>query len=588
MLLDKITIHGFRSIGSELIVKVGSPTILAGHNDAGKSAVMDAIAFLLDAIKLTDRDRTYGAPGKDGVPSRVSETIVEGEFLLRPEEEEQLALPPSIRVRRAYRESGTALEVLSSVPVDERLRDIEAQDVKTLKFRLNGFGLSETGIKSDLVSRLGELIPAAEKVDMWVPATTDLKRALPRVQRFDATSTQNPEDAILGTLRTSYTTHTEDDTIKGDLAELTEVLQERVTKDAEDLRAHIKRQCADIGEIEIHPVVRLDSGLKSLEVSAVNARGEQVHLGQSGTGRSRRIALAVWEFNADLLSASSEDTVLLYDEPDTHLDYSNQRGFMKLLDEQAALPNVRIVVATHSMNLIDGVDISKVVHLRHVGNRTKADQIADDTEVGSHLGSIAASLGLRNTVLLHERLFVGVEGSTESRAFPALFKLATGRQLQACGIAIWPCDNNDGALRFAQYLHRHGRDVLLVVDEDSRDLKMFSEQRLAGFGLQLGSHVLTVGVREFEDTFTDSQWTGCANREWPRTDGRKWIESDFSEHRESKFSSKVERMIRENSTVEISGKPEVMSTFALGLRTPEEVPDELRDLFQKLIERADY
>lgn len=588
MLLDKVTIQGFRSIGSELTVNVGSPTILAGHNDAGKSAVMDAIAFLLDEIKLTDRDRTYGEPGNDGSPSRVSETIVEGEFLLRPEEEELLAHSLSIKVRRAYRESGTALEVLTAIPVDERLRDIEAQDVKTLKFRLNGLGLSETGNKPDLVARLSELVTGAEKIDMWISASTNLKRALPRLQRFDATSTQNPEDAILATLRTSYTTHTEDGTIKGNLTSLTEVLQERVTKDAEDLRAHIKRQCSDIGEIEIHPVVRLDTGLKSLEVSAVNARGEQVHLGQSGTGRSRRIALAVWEFNADLLSGSNEDTVLLYDEPDTHLDYSNQRGFMKLLDEQAALPNVRIVVATHSMNLIDGVDISKVVHLRHVENRTKADEIADDTEVGSHLGAIAASLGLRNTVLLHERLFVGVEGATESRAFPALFKLATGRQLQACGIAIWPCDNNDGALRFAQYLHRHGRDVLLVVDEDSRDLKMFSEQRLAVHGLQLGDHVLTVGVREFEDTFTDDQWTGCANREWPRTDGREWVHSDFSEHRDSKFSSKVERMIRENSTVEISGKPEIMSTFALGLRTREEIPEKLRDLFHTLIERADY
>jgi putative ATP-dependent endonuclease of OLD family len=588
MLLDKITIRGFRSIESDLTIAVGSPTILAGHNDAGKSAVMDAIAFLLDALKLTERDRTYGEPGPDGSPSRISETVVEGYFLLRPEEEALLGLPSLLNVRRAYRESGTTLEVLTAVPVDERLQDISVQDVKTLKFRLSGLGLSEAGLKPDLVARLEELIPEADKIDKWIPASTDLKRSLPRVQRFDATSTQNPEDAILTTLRTSYTSHTEDATIKGDITGLTKILQPRVTKDAEDLRSHIKRQCPDIGEIEIHPVVRLDSGLKSLELSAVNARGEQVHLGQSGTGRSRRIALAVWEFNAGLLSGSKEDTVLLYDEPDTHLDYSNQRGFMNLLEEQAALPNVRIVVATHSMNLIDGVDISKVVHLRHVLNRTTADEIADDTEIGAHLGAIAASLGLRNTILLHERLFVGVEGATESRAFPVLFKLATGRQVQACGIAIWPCDNNDGALRFAQYLKTHGRDVLLVVDEDSRDLKMFSESRLAVHELVLGTDVLTVGVREFEDTFTDGQWATCANREWPRPDEREWDLTDFSPHRSGKFSKEVERMIRDNSTVEVSGKPEIMSALALGLRTSEEVPEKLREVFELLIARAAY
>lgn len=588
MILVQVTINGFRSIESDLTLTVGSPTILAGHNDAGKSAVLDAIGFLLDSVKLTDRDRTYGAPGPDGTPSRVSETVVEGMFSLSQEEQSALALPATVRLRRAYRESGTAFELLADVPVDDRLRDIRSQDVKTLKFRLSGLGLPETGNKAELVDRLEECVPAAEKEASWIPASADLKRALPRVQRFDATSTQNPEDAILSTLRTSYTSHTEDESIKGDIRGLTDVLQERVTKDAEDLRAHIKRQCADIGEIEIHPVIRLDSGLKSLEVSASNARGEQVHLGQSGTGRSRRIALAVWEFNADLLSGSSQDTVLLYDEPDTHLDYSHQRGFMKLLDEQAALPNVRTVVATHSMNLIDGVDISKVVHLRHIDSRTKADEITDDSDVGTHLGAIAASLGLRNTVLLHERLFVGVEGPTESRAFPVLFKLATGRQLQSCGIAIWPCDNNDGALRFAQYLTARNRDVLLVVDEDSRDLKMFSEQRLANHGLKLGTHVLTVGVREFEDTFPDSAWVECANREWPRIDDRDWVDGDFAQHRSAKFSSKVESMIREHSTIEISGKPEIMTTLALGLRSADEVPEKLREVFHQLIERADY
>lgn len=565
---------------------VDSPTILAGHNDAGKSAVLDAIAFLLDETKLTDRDRTYGPPGPDGAPTRVSETIVEGDFRIRPEEEAELGRTGTIKLRRAYREAGTAFEMLAAVPVDERLQDIESQDVKSLRFRLSGFGLSEAGLKPDLVARLQELVPAAAKEDRWVPASTALKRALPRVQRFDATSTQNPEDAILATLKTSYTTHTEDDKIKGKLSKVTRSLQKRVAKDAEDLRQHIKNQCADIGDIRIDPTVRLDSGLKSLELSAVNARGEQVHLGQSGTGRSRRIALAVWEFNADLLSGSSEDTILLYDEPDTHLDYSNQRGFMALLSAQSALPNVRIVVATHSMNLIDGVDISNVVHLRHVDSRTTADTITDDSEIGKHLGSIAASLGLRNTVLLHERLFVGVEGATESRAFPVLFKLATGRQLQACGIAVWPCDNNEGALRFAQYLVKHQREVLLVVDQDSRDLRIFKDPSLATHDLKLGTHVLTVGVREFEDTFSDQQWTDCANREWPRSDGREWVVSDFVQHRDRKFSKEIENMVRANSTVEISGKPEIMTKLALGLSTAEEVPEQLRTMFEELIRRA--
>jgi len=69
VLLESVTIRGFRSIGAELTILVDSPTILAGHNDAGKSAVLDAIAFLLDETKLTDRDRTYGAHRNRGCRS---------------------------------------------------------------------------------------------------------------------------------------------------------------------------------------------------------------------------------------------------------------------------------------------------------------------------------------------------------------------------------------------------------------------------------------------------------------------------------------------------------------------------------------
>jgi len=586
MRLEAVYIEGFRSLEVRQEIPIGAPTILAGHNDAGKSAVLDAVAFLLDGYKITERDRTYGAVGPSGIQTRVPETLVEGLFWLSAEEQETLGLSSRTRLRRRSDETGETLEVLREVPTDERLRDIENQKVDTLKHRLEGFGLPSSGLKQDLVARLEAIAASADTTEVWTAASPELRRSLPRPQRFDATSTQDPEQAILGALRSSYRSHLDDEELKGDVRQLTTKLEARVTLDAEALRRHIKAKCDDIGDVQISPSISWDGGLKSTEISAKNDRGEAIHLGQSGTGRSRRIALAVWEHNAQILGSSGEDTVLLYDEPDTHLDYRHQRGFMKLLEDQAELPNVQIIVASHSMNLIDGVDISNVLHLHHADSRTVIEKISDDSETGKHLGAIATSLGLRNTVLLHERLFVGVEGDTESRAFPVLFKLATGRQLESCGIAIWPCNNNDGALRFAQYLAAHDRQVLMVIDEDSRDLKLFSEQSLGRHGLTTNEHMLTVGVREFEDTFTDDQWTTCARKNWPRTDGRDWAASDFRAHRDAKFSSQVEKMIRDHSSVSISGKPDIMVTLALGLESKEDIPQDLRTLFDELINRA--
>ncbi|MUK02815.1 AAA family ATPase [Vibrio cholerae] len=586
MKLTTIFIEGFRSIEARQEISIGSPTILAGHNDAGKSAVIDAVSYLLDGYKFTERDRTYGTTGPTGVSTRVAQTLVEGIFELSTDEQDTLQLPESIRIRRIVRESGETFELQSEEPTDENLRNLDAQKVDALKFRCETFGLSTKGTKSELVERLHEVALLAEKEPTWILASAEIRRAMPRPQRFDATSSQDPEQAILAALRTSYRKHLEDDDMKGSVKEITQKLETLVIKDAEELREHIKTKCSDIGDVNINPMISWDSGLKSTEISAKNDRGEEVHLTQSGAGRARRIALAVWEHNAEILGESGEDTVLLYDEPDTHLDYRHQRGFMRLLLEQAALPNVRIVVASHSMNLIDGVDISDVLHLKHVDSRTNVEKISDDSEVGRHLGAIAASLGLRNTVLLHERLFVGVEGATEGRALPVLFKLAKGRQLESCGIALWPCSNNEGALRFAEYLHSHHRTVIMAIDNDSLGLKQFSKQNLIKHGLTQEDHLITIGKKEFEDLFPDSQWAACANANWPRADGVPWEESHFSAHREKKFSSDVEKMLRAEGSIDISGKPDIMVAMALSLKSKEDIPSRLMDIFDQFVDLA--
>lgn len=57
--LHTITILGFRSIAHLNGLTLGSPTLLTGHNDAGKSALLEAIRFLLNEYELTDRDPTF-------------------------------------------------------------------------------------------------------------------------------------------------------------------------------------------------------------------------------------------------------------------------------------------------------------------------------------------------------------------------------------------------------------------------------------------------------------------------------------------------------------------------------------------------
>jgi putative ATP-dependent endonuclease of OLD family len=598
MKLTNVSIAGFRSVESMTGLPIGSPTVLAGHNDAGKTAIIDAISFLLGSLKLEESDRTYLRSESGGLEDneihRVEETWVEGSFELRDTEADLGSSP--LRVRRVHRNGSTALEVLKMVPADHSLRDYASAKVDVLKDRLEGLGLPTNGLKPELVARLDEAATEADKVEMWTAAETGLDRALPAGQHFDAASAVNAETAIQTTLQTAYRAHLESDELQGSVRTIEEELEEKLVRDADEIRDHIMQTVRDIGNVSIQPTVSFTSanGLKSTRITVKNPAGEEIGLQHSGAGRARRIALAVWEHNSTVMARSGEDVVLLYDEPDTHLDYGHQRELMRLIHEQTEHPNVTVVIASHSMNLIDGTDISDVIHIKHAEHRTILEQLADDSDVGSHLGAIAASVGLRNTVLLHERLFVGVEGETEAGVIPVLFKLATGRHLESSGIALWPCHNNEGALRFAQFLHGHNRDVAFLVDADSKTTAkhVFSDDRLRKVGLDPDKHCLYIGdPHEIEDVFSDDQWATAANDLWPRDSENApstvWSTDDFAALRSSKkFSSDILDMLRPGSSKAPKGKPDMLLSLVLRLKTKEDVPAPLIDVFEQLKLRA--
>jgi hypothetical protein len=386
-------------------------------------------------------------------------------------------------------------------------------------------------------------------------------------------------------------------------------IKERLQDDARSLCEHIHSRCDDLTDVDVEPVVSFTHGFRGAPLRIARTKGETVGLDRAGLGSARRISLAIWEWNSQLLTReefadvdssagpeAAEDvpppvqTIVIYDEPDTHLDYGHQRKIMQLIRDQSALPHVNVIVATHSMNLIDGVDIADVVHLRLERGRTVIERLGADThdDIDVHLGRIAAAVGLRNSVLLHERCFLAVEGDTEQRVIPMLFRLSEGQSLQSAGIALWACFNNEGALHLAHYLVAHGRSVMLMVDADSRALPkgLFKEVRLQQFfGSAFSDVVRFVGepdaFNELEELFPDDLWAATANELWPK-DGEPWTMDDFTAQRGEKFSKEVLNMLRNDSPNGPSGKPDMMFGLVSTLTSPDQVPAQLREIFGEI------
>lgn len=602
MQLTRFSAHGFRSLAHVEDIPVSSPTILAGRNDGGKSAVLTALAFLLGKHRLTEEDRTY-EQGEGTKGRRCAETWAEGEFLLDSVEQAEHSLPGTVRIRRiSLLDQLASLEYLGRRLADSRLLSLDRMLKDPLADLAAEYRLTPAGTKKDdFLAALKKYAATAQTVEDWLPLPKTLEARLPRLLPFGGKD-ERPDDAVRTALSGCYEAHLEDENLQGKVREIEAEITQRLEKEADSLCQHIRRHCSEFVGVEVKPEVSFKGGFKRAPLEVSKADGEAVDLSRSGQGSNRRIALAVWEWTSNLLEhaelasdgepAEQEptQTIVVYDEPDTHLDYRHQRTVMEIIRKQCSLPHVAVVVATHSMNLIDGVDIADVVHLR-LGptGRTQIERLKDDTHQGInlHLGQVAAAVGLRNSVLLHERCFLAVEGPTEQQCVPLLFRLAQGLSLQAAGIALWACGNNEGALHLAGYLVKHGRTVHLMVDADSRTNKQFKEDRLIKIGLDPGTQISYVGeaedYNELEELFQDDQWAQAANTHWPRPQGETWSPQDFAAHRDGKFSSAILTMIKEGAAkTSPNGKADMLYGLVSLLKHKDEVPPQLRTVFSEI------
>jgi len=591
-----VSVQGLRCLVDVGPIPVGNPAILTGPNDAGKSTLLFGLDFLLGGGGQSQEDLSR-VSGETEEPT--SEIVVEGTFELDTAVEDRLELASPLTLRRVYREGRSEYEILTNAPIDSDLQDLgDHLPLAILKERVERLGLEPDGPRTSKASYLGPLKDSAEaspKEEQWMPAPRAAVDELPRMVKFASSQAPDPEQEITSSLKEVYTQILEDEEISGPIANVEAAVKSRLNLRAQALCEHIREQCQELTDVDVIPSVSFRGGFQG--VSLRTGRGEDATEGlrQAGAGRKRRITLAIWEWVAGLLDEEERDRAVLiaYDEPDTHLDYLRQRELMDLVRKQAAYSNVQVLVATHSLNLIDRVDIADLIALEldETGGtlvRTLDDQ--GHQAIDDHLQRLAVSMGLRNSVLLHERCFLIVEGDTEMGAFPLLFRTVTGFSLQAAGIALLNGGNNDGALRVAQFLNDNGRAVRFILDNDSRtnpaSRKIFSPDRLQRLGIDQSLVAYLGDPDNLEDTFPDTTWAMVANGRWPRADGRDWMPEDFGALRSDGFASGLQELVRLRSEDAPLSKTGYVGALAEELTEVDDIPRQIIDAFRAVFEAA--
>jgi len=186
----------------------------------------------------------------------------------------------------------------------------------------------------------------------------------------------------------------------------------------------------------------------------------------------------------------------IFDEPDTHLHVKAQLDLLNILWD--FIENKKqVIITSHSPFILNSFSPKKVRLLTLKNYQTELIPVDTDENVQSTL----KSLGISNTNLFFSKKILIVEGHTEEKFVPEVFKKIYGINLQNILVKIIHGDGIDDASKVAKVFRDFEffkeSDVYLLVDNDgSRKLKQLIEK------LDIPKeNKRELGYKEFEDTF---------------------------------------------------------------------------------------
>lgn len=609
MKLLQFRIEHFRCLYSTDWIPFSSLAILTGENDGGKSSTINALELFLNPRGTPSGD-DFSYTLEKGASEDIThenEICLFARFELSDKEHQVIQRvgriqDRQIEIRRIYKSDGTQTDYSFTCEVIDKpffLKPLEEYTIDELRQFANetGIELKSSRLKDDLISQIRTWMEDKPRSPKEVKVPSELINLFPEIRIFSSETALDPQSEIRRTLMTFFKHIIDSDKYSGQISSITSNVENDLNTEVEKLEPFIKQYSnGDIETVTIRPTFNFGSGLATTDLQLKRKDGKQILLVKSGAGQRRRFSLAVYEWSLEVLKEREEGSrqlILAFDEPDTHLDYKSQRQIFDVIRKFSILPATQVIVCTHSLNLIERVPITQIIHFRLDKEKhcTSIERLTteDHETTDLFLFELSKNMGLRNSVMLHERCFLAVEGGSEFAALPVMFYKAYDMPLQSAGICLISGENNFGARMLIKFLNANKRNVLFLVDTDSITTdsikKNFTPKSFETDGIDIKSQVFYIGKKEFEDAFSDETWTRVAESHYPKPSKKKWETGEFAALREkSKFSLELQKLLHlESGLDEEPSKPEIGYNLAVTI-TKEEVPPIILDCLKKAYE----
>jgi putative ATP-dependent endonuclease of OLD family len=607
MKLKQFRISNFRCLYDSGYIPLTDPTVLIGCNDGGKTTTLDALEYFFGTSTPPPEAYSYvpdGSPDNDGHRPRVDEMVLEAVFSLSEIEREAIAKallePPgdSMHVRKVFKRMDASIDfsVLSRVPENPELpSDVTAMSITTIRSLLSKYNIDNPGgnAKEPLQEALHIWLLKQPLQEGWLAAPTVIKELMPIFQIVEG---EDPEQTILQLLRVSYKQlqkYPDTEALLNRFRDdFDKQLRQPLVEQTKNIIDYIKDYLPDITKAEVLPEFKVDAGLASAPLTLIGSENARIDISARGAGTRQQVNLAIFEWSAEKPPEGviPSDTILAFDEPDLHLDYEAQKRIYKAIESHVN-KGTQVVVATHSLNFINRVSLECICHYSKPAGQLETTieylrpESNDPDESTFFVNHVGESMGFDNAAILYERCFLAFEGNTELATLPLLFSKYTKDSLFRCGIRLVNCYDQYGAIVFAKFMHKNGRRVLFMVDEDTTINKgtkrLLTKNSLDNAGFAINEQVHIIGPDCFEYAFTDQIWAKVLNDNEPN--GQKdWSPEKLTPYRQGarSFVPEMLKILQEES------KPNVGMMLAKAVENPDDIPDCIRRCFDKAIRLA--
>ncbi|EHQ36309.1 AAA family ATPase [Methanoplanus limicola] len=601
-------------------------TTLIGENDSGKTAIIDFLEIMLtNAIpKFEDYYRYLALDPQSGHDHEVTAEDISGEVIFIVDEDEIMDIPDYLdengcfRLKKEFTSEDNHTYLYTQRYSDERFYNYKKMNANDLGVFVEELRLSpkegtkfnnqderKTAVK-DYIQIKSQEIPSS--LDWHEINFKDIQNFLPKLIRYNVDDYNNPENLIFKVLKESF----EDELYCKDqngikklrdqkIQDAMDRAKERLNEESGQFLKHLQKFNRRIDSISIEPEIDLTSGLKQTPVKIKEKYEPYQYLNNKGYGTKRRMYLAIFEWNKEVLSGIDQDyAIRCYDEPDNNLHIEAQRSLFRTLRSVVddSKGKNQVILCTHSLFMIDSVSSSSINLLRNCHGSTEIDYLKsdDDPTIQEFISLMCREMGLSNSHLFFEKCFIIIEGPTESNFIPQAYRKLYNSSMAEDGITLIELGGNGAALNFLKLLMKNKSDlIILFLDNDTKRIrreKLLTDDMISSSGMTESDYRMSVdnffkerliyiGEKEFEDTFSNEVILSVLNRYRPKKDEKLWIDEDIRKMREkNKFSDEIISCVAKECKPNYLNKPE-LGTFLASLIEKEDIPQTVKDLFSK-------